>query len=105
MHADLSPEGVFGLCFNTDKYVEFCCFLNGLTKFFPPFLAWIIIYLPAYLSVYLQSDPLGLNAAPTEGGDGNLGNGQRKRRGSEEHGVGPNTFKRPKVKFTVLQTT
>uniref|UniRef100_A0A671V4D8 mRNA (2'-O-methyladenosine-N(6)-)-methyltransferase n=1 Tax=Sparus aurata TaxID=8175 RepID=A0A671V4D8_SPAAU len=30
------------------------------------------------------SDPLGLNAAPAEGGEGNLGNGQRKRRSSED---------------------
>uniref|UniRef100_A0AAQ5XCP3 mRNA (2'-O-methyladenosine-N(6)-)-methyltransferase n=1 Tax=Amphiprion ocellaris TaxID=80972 RepID=A0AAQ5XCP3_AMPOC len=43
------------------------------------------------------SDPLGLNAAPAEGGDSNLGNGQRKRRSSEEQGVGPNSFKRTKV--------
>uniref|UniRef100_A0A3P8PWD4 mRNA (2'-O-methyladenosine-N(6)-)-methyltransferase n=1 Tax=Astatotilapia calliptera TaxID=8154 RepID=A0A3P8PWD4_ASTCA len=40
------------------------------------------------------SDPLGLNAAPAEGGDSNLGNGQRKRRSSEEQGGGPNSFKR-----------
>ncbi|KAG8007221.1 Phosphorylated CTD-interacting factor 1 [Nibea albiflora] len=46
------------------------------------------------------SDPLGLNAAPAEGGDGNLGNGQRKRRGSEEQGVGQNSFKRAKVEPT-----
>ncbi|KAM4613199.1 mRNA (2'-O-methyladenosine-N(6)-)-methyltransferase isoform 2-T4 [Polymixia lowei] len=46
------------------------------------------------------SDPLGLNAAPAEGGDGNLGNGQRKRRGSEEQGAGPNSLKRPKVEPT-----
>uniref|UniRef100_A0A671V4C3 mRNA (2'-O-methyladenosine-N(6)-)-methyltransferase n=1 Tax=Sparus aurata TaxID=8175 RepID=A0A671V4C3_SPAAU len=39
------------------------------------------------------SDPLGLNAAPAEGGEGNLGNGQRKRRSSEEQGAGPNSFK------------
>uniref|UniRef100_A0A667YV86 mRNA (2'-O-methyladenosine-N(6)-)-methyltransferase n=1 Tax=Myripristis murdjan TaxID=586833 RepID=A0A667YV86_9TELE len=42
------------------------------------------------------SDPLGLNAAPAEGGDNNLGNGQRKRRVSEEQGAGPNSFKRSK---------
>ncbi|KAM6981370.1 mRNA (2'-O-methyladenosine-N(6)-)-methyltransferase [Aplochiton taeniatus] len=41
------------------------------------------------------SDPLGLNAAPAEG-EPSVGNGQRKRRPSEEHG-GPNSFKRPKV--------
>ncbi|XP_068598718.1 mRNA (2'-O-methyladenosine-N(6)-)-methyltransferase [Brachionichthys hirsutus] len=46
------------------------------------------------------SDPLGLNAAPAEGGDSNLGNGQRKRRGSEEQGVGPNSLKRAKVEPT-----
>ncbi|XP_071773579.1 mRNA (2'-O-methyladenosine-N(6)-)-methyltransferase [Centroberyx gerrardi] len=46
------------------------------------------------------SDPLGLNAAPAEGGDSNLGNGQRKRRVSEEQGAGPNSFKRPKVEPT-----
>lgn len=51
----------------------------------------------------LQSDPLGLNAAPAEGGDSNLGNGQRKRRSSEEQGAGPNSFKRAKVKTTFLQ--
>ncbi|XP_037535640.1 mRNA (2'-O-methyladenosine-N(6)-)-methyltransferase [Nematolebias whitei] len=43
------------------------------------------------------SDPLGLNAAPAEGGDSTLGNGQRKRRISEEQGAGPNSFKRTKV--------
>ncbi|XP_037346421.2 mRNA (2'-O-methyladenosine-N(6)-)-methyltransferase [Pungitius pungitius] len=43
------------------------------------------------------SDPLGLNAAPTEGGDINVGNGQRKRRISEEQGPGP---KRVKVEPT-----
>uniref|UniRef100_A0A8D3A0Y4 mRNA (2'-O-methyladenosine-N(6)-)-methyltransferase n=1 Tax=Scophthalmus maximus TaxID=52904 RepID=A0A8D3A0Y4_SCOMX len=48
------------------------------------------------------SDPLGLNAAPAEGGESNLGNGQRKRRCSEEQGAGPNSLKRAKVK-TVLQ--
>uniref|UniRef100_A0A7N9AQ01 mRNA (2'-O-methyladenosine-N(6)-)-methyltransferase n=1 Tax=Mastacembelus armatus TaxID=205130 RepID=A0A7N9AQ01_9TELE len=36
------------------------------------------------------SDPLGLNAAPAESGDSTLGNGQRKRRSSEEQGAGPN---------------
>ncbi|XP_053171924.1 mRNA (2'-O-methyladenosine-N(6)-)-methyltransferase [Scomber japonicus] len=46
------------------------------------------------------SDPLGLNAAPAEGGDSNLGNGQRKRRSSEEQGAGPNSVKRPKVEPT-----
>uniref|UniRef100_A0A669EX09 mRNA (2'-O-methyladenosine-N(6)-)-methyltransferase n=1 Tax=Oreochromis niloticus TaxID=8128 RepID=A0A669EX09_ORENI len=46
------------------------------------------------------SDPLGLNAAPAEGGDSNLGNGQRKRRSSEEQGGGPNSFKRAKVKLS-----
>ncbi|XP_029943254.1 mRNA (2'-O-methyladenosine-N(6)-)-methyltransferase [Salarias fasciatus] len=46
------------------------------------------------------SDPLGLNAAPAEGGDGNLGNGQRKRRSSEEQGAGPNSLKRAKVEPT-----
>ncbi|MEQ2252552.1 mRNA (2'-O-methyladenosine-N(6)-)-methyltransferase [Ilyodon furcidens] len=51
-------------------------------------------------SICLQSDPLGLNAAPAEGGDGNLGNGQRKRRSSEEQGAGPNSFKRTKVEPT-----
>uniref|UniRef100_A0A3B4V3Z9 mRNA (2'-O-methyladenosine-N(6)-)-methyltransferase n=1 Tax=Seriola dumerili TaxID=41447 RepID=A0A3B4V3Z9_SERDU len=44
------------------------------------------------------SDPLGLNAAPAEGGDSNLGNGQRKRRSSEEQVAGPNSVKRAKVK-------
>ncbi|KAK1901932.1 mRNA (2'-O-methyladenosine-N(6)-)-methyltransferase [Dissostichus eleginoides] len=43
---------------------------------------------------------LGLNAAPAEGGDSNLGNGQRKRRNSEEQGAGPNSIKRPKVEPT-----
>uniref|UniRef100_A0A8B9KFS6 mRNA (2'-O-methyladenosine-N(6)-)-methyltransferase n=1 Tax=Astyanax mexicanus TaxID=7994 RepID=A0A8B9KFS6_ASTMX len=47
------------------------------------------------------SDPLGLNAAPASGegaGDGGLGNGQRKRRPSEEAiQGGPNSFKRPRV--------
>uniref|UniRef100_A0A8P4K3C0 mRNA (2'-O-methyladenosine-N(6)-)-methyltransferase n=1 Tax=Dicentrarchus labrax TaxID=13489 RepID=A0A8P4K3C0_DICLA len=51
------------------------------------------------------SDPLGLNAAPAEGGDSNLGNGQRKRRGSEEQGAGPNSFKRAKVTPQVEPTT
>ncbi|XP_074529420.1 mRNA (2'-O-methyladenosine-N(6)-)-methyltransferase isoform X2 [Halichoeres trimaculatus] len=46
------------------------------------------------------SDPLGLNAAPAEGGDSNLGNGQRKRRISEEQGAGPNSLKRTKVEPT-----
>uniref|UniRef100_A0A4W5RR18 mRNA (2'-O-methyladenosine-N(6)-)-methyltransferase n=1 Tax=Hucho hucho TaxID=62062 RepID=A0A4W5RR18_9TELE len=42
------------------------------------------------------SDPLGLNAAPAEGtGDAGVGNGQRKRRLSEEAAQGgPNSFKR-----------
>lgn len=48
--------------------------------------------------VYVQSDPLGLNAAPAESGESNLGNGQRKRRSSGEQGAGPNTLKRAKVK-------
>uniref|UniRef100_A0A665X9U0 mRNA (2'-O-methyladenosine-N(6)-)-methyltransferase n=1 Tax=Echeneis naucrates TaxID=173247 RepID=A0A665X9U0_ECHNA len=43
------------------------------------------------------SDPLGLNAAPAEGGDSTLGNGQRKRRSSEEQAAGPNSVKRAKV--------
>uniref|UniRef100_A0A8C7C9C4 mRNA (2'-O-methyladenosine-N(6)-)-methyltransferase n=1 Tax=Oncorhynchus kisutch TaxID=8019 RepID=A0A8C7C9C4_ONCKI len=45
------------------------------------------------------SDPLGLNAAPAEGtGDAGVGNGQRKRRLSEETAQGgPNSFKRSKV--------
>ncbi|XP_061584075.1 mRNA (2'-O-methyladenosine-N(6)-)-methyltransferase [Cololabis saira] len=46
------------------------------------------------------SDPLGLNAAPAEGGDSNLGNGQRKRRNSEEQGAGANNLKRAKVEPT-----
>ncbi|XP_054472309.1 LOW QUALITY PROTEIN: mRNA (2'-O-methyladenosine-N(6)-)-methyltransferase [Anoplopoma fimbria] len=46
------------------------------------------------------SDPLGLNAAPAEGGDSNLGNGQRKRSSSEEQGAGPNSIKRVKVEPT-----
>lgn len=45
----------------------------------------------------LQSDPLGLNAAPAEGGDANLAANQRKRRGSEEQGPGYVNLKRPKV--------
>lgn len=49
----------------------------------------------------LQSDPLGLNAAPASGegvADSGLGNGQRKRRLSEETPQGnPNSFKRPRV--------
>lgn len=53
-------------------------------------------------SVCLQSDPLGLNAAPAEGGGCVPGNGQRKRRISEEQGAGPNSIKRVKVKETVL---
>lgn len=48
----------------------------------------------------LQSDPLGLNAAPAEGGDANLGNNQRKRRGSEEQGPGYVNLKRTKVNLT-----
>uniref|UniRef100_A0A8D0ABM9 mRNA (2'-O-methyladenosine-N(6)-)-methyltransferase n=1 Tax=Sander lucioperca TaxID=283035 RepID=A0A8D0ABM9_SANLU len=53
------------------------------------------------------SDPLGLNAAPAEGGagEGNLGNGQRKRRISEEQGAGLNSIKRVKVKTTTTTTT
>ncbi|XP_068508420.1 mRNA (2'-O-methyladenosine-N(6)-)-methyltransferase isoform X4 [Syngnathus scovelli] len=47
------------------------------------------------------SDPLGLNAAPTEGADGNLGNGQRKKRSSEEQAAGPNSLKRAKVEPTM----
>uniref|UniRef100_A0A8C6L937 mRNA (2'-O-methyladenosine-N(6)-)-methyltransferase n=1 Tax=Nothobranchius furzeri TaxID=105023 RepID=A0A8C6L937_NOTFU len=50
------------------------------------------------------SDPLGLNAAPAEGSDGNLGNGQRKRRSSEEQGAGPNSFKRTKSSSSPVQT-
>ncbi|XP_057702744.1 mRNA (2'-O-methyladenosine-N(6)-)-methyltransferase [Corythoichthys intestinalis] len=46
------------------------------------------------------SDPLGLNAAPAEGGDANLGNGQRKRRSSEEQAGGPNSLKRAKAEPT-----
>uniref|UniRef100_A0A3Q2Y4I0 mRNA (2'-O-methyladenosine-N(6)-)-methyltransferase n=1 Tax=Hippocampus comes TaxID=109280 RepID=A0A3Q2Y4I0_HIPCM len=46
------------------------------------------------------SDPLGLNAAPAEGADGNLGNGQRKRRSSEEQVAGPNSLKRAKAEPT-----
>ena len=57
----------------------------------------INLFVSTCLSVCLQSDPLGLNAAPAEGGEGNLGNGQRKRRSSEEQGAGPNSFKRAKV--------
>ncbi|XP_061899299.1 mRNA (2'-O-methyladenosine-N(6)-)-methyltransferase-like isoform X1 [Entelurus aequoreus] len=44
------------------------------------------------------SDPLGLNAASAEGGDSNLGNGQRKRRSSDEQAGAPNSVKRAKVK-------
>uniref|UniRef100_A0A3P8YDZ7 mRNA (2'-O-methyladenosine-N(6)-)-methyltransferase n=1 Tax=Esox lucius TaxID=8010 RepID=A0A3P8YDZ7_ESOLU len=55
------------------------------------------------------SDPLGLNAAPAsaEGaGDAGLGNGQRKRRLSDEASLGgPNSFKRPKVGVPVTPTT
>ncbi|XP_062402264.1 mRNA (2'-O-methyladenosine-N(6)-)-methyltransferase [Sardina pilchardus] len=61
------------------------------------------------------SDPLGLNAAPAGGeapgatagaGDANMGNGQRKRRPSEEAAFGgPNSFKRPKVDIPVTPTT
>uniref|UniRef100_A0A8C5EM09 mRNA (2'-O-methyladenosine-N(6)-)-methyltransferase n=1 Tax=Gouania willdenowi TaxID=441366 RepID=A0A8C5EM09_GOUWI len=43
------------------------------------------------------SDPLGLNAAPSEGGDSSHGNEQRKRRMSEEQGANQNSFKRAKV--------
>ncbi|XP_061687628.1 mRNA (2'-O-methyladenosine-N(6)-)-methyltransferase [Syngnathoides biaculeatus] len=46
------------------------------------------------------SDPLGLNAAPAEGVDANLGNGQRKRRSSEEQAGGPNSLKRAKAEPT-----
>uniref|UniRef100_A0A8C4ZQ71 Phosphorylated CTD interacting factor 1 n=1 Tax=Gadus morhua TaxID=8049 RepID=A0A8C4ZQ71_GADMO len=48
------------------------------------------------------SDPLGLNAAPEEGADCNLGNGQRKRRISEEQGAEANNFKRAKVLFRTI---
>ncbi|MBN3325139.1 PCIF1 factor, partial [Atractosteus spatula] len=58
------------------------------------------------------SDPLGLNAAPAsaEGGgvlaDPGVGNGQRKRRLSEETTPGvTNSFKRPKVEMPVTPTT
>uniref|UniRef100_A0A8C7RKS4 mRNA (2'-O-methyladenosine-N(6)-)-methyltransferase n=1 Tax=Oncorhynchus mykiss TaxID=8022 RepID=A0A8C7RKS4_ONCMY len=53
------------------------------------------------------SDPLGLNAAPAEGtGDAGVGNGQRKRRLSEEAAQGgPNSFKRSKVGIPVTPTT
>ncbi|XP_029548871.1 mRNA (2'-O-methyladenosine-N(6)-)-methyltransferase [Salmo trutta] len=49
------------------------------------------------------SDPLGLNAAPAEGtGDAGVGNGQRKRRLSEEAAQGgPNSFKRPKIEVGI----
>ncbi|XP_036387204.1 mRNA (2'-O-methyladenosine-N(6)-)-methyltransferase [Megalops cyprinoides] len=53
------------------------------------------------------SDPLGLNAAPAtaEGaGDPSLGNGQSKRRLSEEATQG-NSFKRPKVEMTPVTPT
>ncbi|KAJ3602425.1 hypothetical protein NHX12_030180 [Muraenolepis orangiensis] len=46
------------------------------------------------------SDPLGLNAAPVEGVEANLGNGQRKRRVSEEQGGGANSVKRTKIEPT-----
>ncbi|KAG5836370.1 hypothetical protein ANANG_G00253910 [Anguilla anguilla] len=56
-----------------------------------------------------QSDPLGLNAAPASGegaGDPSLGNGQRKRRLSEEAPQGtPNSFKRPKVEAMPVTPT
>uniref|UniRef100_A0A3B5MHG6 WW domain-containing protein n=1 Tax=Xiphophorus couchianus TaxID=32473 RepID=A0A3B5MHG6_9TELE len=55
--------------------------------------------------VIFQSDPLGLNAAPAEAGDGNLGNGQRKRRSSEEQGAGPNSFKRTKPTTPISPST
>lgn len=58
----------------------------------------LLIDVQLLIDLCLQSDPLGLNAAPAEGGDSNLGNGQRKRRSSEEQGGGPNSFKRAKVK-------
>ncbi|XP_066558286.1 mRNA (2'-O-methyladenosine-N(6)-)-methyltransferase [Amia ocellicauda] len=58
------------------------------------------------------SDPLGLNAAPAsaDGGapptDPSLGNGQRKRRLSEETPQGPtNSFKRPKVEHVPVTPT
>ncbi|MCI4375245.1 hypothetical protein PGIGA_G00107120 [Pangasianodon gigas] len=55
------------------------------------------------------SDPLGLNAAPASGdgtGEAGLGNGQRKRRPSEDTSSGgPNSFKRPKVEIPVTPTT
>nr|XP_023652355.1 phosphorylated CTD-interacting factor 1 isoform X1 [Paramormyrops kingsleyae]XP_023652356.1 phosphorylated CTD-interacting factor 1 isoform X1 [Paramormyrops kingsleyae] len=55
------------------------------------------------------SDPLGLNAAPASGevvADPGLGNGQRKRRLSEETPQGnPNSFKRPRVDVPVTPTT
>ncbi|CAB1315554.1 unnamed protein product [Coregonus sp. 'balchen'] len=52
------------------------------------------------------SDPLGLNAAPAEGtGDAGVGNGQRKRRLSEEAAQGgPNSFKRPKIEVGIPVT-
>uniref|UniRef100_A0A4W5RRD0 mRNA (2'-O-methyladenosine-N(6)-)-methyltransferase n=1 Tax=Hucho hucho TaxID=62062 RepID=A0A4W5RRD0_9TELE len=52
------------------------------------------------------SDPLGLNAAPAEGtGDAGVGNGQRKRRLSEEAAQGgPNSFKRPKMEVGIPVT-
>lgn len=54
--------------------------------------------------MWLQSDPLGLNAAPAEGGDGHLGNNQRKRRGSEEQGAGYINLKRTKVRLLLAMT-
>lgn len=50
----------------------------------------------------LQSDPLGLNAAPAEGGEANPGNNQRKTRGSEEQGPGYVNLKRTKVNWQVV---
>uniref|UniRef100_A0A8C8GIN8 PCIF1 WW domain-containing protein n=1 Tax=Oncorhynchus tshawytscha TaxID=74940 RepID=A0A8C8GIN8_ONCTS len=53
-----------------------------------------------------ESDPLGLNAAPAEGtGDAGVGNGQRKRRLSEETAQGgPNSFKRSKIEVGIPVT-
>ncbi|XP_064823643.1 mRNA (2'-O-methyladenosine-N(6)-)-methyltransferase [Oncorhynchus masou masou] len=53
------------------------------------------------------SDPLGLNAAPAEGtGDAGVGNGQRKRRLSEEAAQGgPHSFKRAKIEVGIPVTT
>ncbi|KAJ8384812.1 hypothetical protein AAFF_G00197990 [Aldrovandia affinis] len=60
--------------------------------------------MPALGQHDIISDPLGLNAASASGegaGDPNLGNGQRKRRLSEETPQGThNSFKRPKVETT-----